>query len=75
MIKPIQTGSVFYRRFVGKRASDLQALTLVEPTWQDPVLDHIAVLYLDNRLDMILPLNSLFKIWAWQNDLTYPLPS
>ena len=42
--------------------TDLRALTLVGPTGKNPVLDPLAVLCLDNRLYMNVPLRDLLRV-------------
>ena len=41
---------------------DLRALTLVGPTWDNPVLDPLAVLHLDKRQFLNEPVNQVFVL-------------
>ena len=52
-MRQLNQTSVLYLKLLWETSvnrKDLRALTLVGPTWDNPLLDPLAVLHLDNRL-------------------------
>ena len=50
---------------------DLKVLTLVGLPWDDPELDSLAVLHLNNRLYFFANLAQLFQICRWRQTVEH----